>query len=301
MPRQQNDEGERSHIPVLAREVLQYLGPQKGQSYLDVTAGYGGHALSILKHTDAPQQAVLIDRDEAAIKQLQKKFGKAGVRIIHQDYLGASQKLAGEGKKFDMILADLGVSSPHFNQPERGFAFTGGGPLDMRMDQRQTLTAGDLVNNSRVEELADTLRRYGEESKAHSIARKIVQNRPITTTDQLATIISQAIGWRGRRGKIHPATRSFQALRIAVNDELSQLQKSLPIWLGLLAPEGRMVIISFHSLEDRIVKNFFAEHTGNTYDAVLQPLTKKPVTPSPDEIVSNPRARSAKLRASRKK
>ncbi|MEX1995471.1 MAG: 16S rRNA (cytosine(1402)-N(4))-methyltransferase RsmH [Candidatus Saccharimonadales bacterium] len=301
MPRQHTDEEGRPHIPVLLTEALEYLGPKKNDSYLDVTAGYGGHAKEVLKHTDNPEGATLVDRDEMAVKTLQENFGHKGARIIHKDYLAASQALAQEGKKFDMILADLGVSSPHLNMPDRGFTFAESGPLDMRMDQRQALTAGDLVNNARVEELADILKRYGEEPKAHSIAQRITENRPITTTTQLATIISQAIGWRGRRSRIHPATRSFQALRIAVNDELSQLEKSLPIWVSLLAPGGRLVIISFHSLEDRITKKFFAEHAAFAYDAELEALTRKPVTPSPTEIVSNPRARSAKLRASRKK
>lgn len=301
MPRQQKEQDDRLHIPVLVTEVLEHLSPQAGESYLDLTAGYGGHAHEVLKRTKNVAKAVLVDRDEAAIKQLQKAFNEDKPTIIHQDYLMASKDLATKGQKFDMILADLGVSSPHLDTPNRGFAFATSGPLDMRMDQRQDLTAGELVNELDPGELATILKRYGQEPKAHSIAYKIVQNRPITSTDQLAGVISEATGWRLKKGKIHPATRSFQALRIAVNDELSQLEKSLPIWVNLLAPEGRLVIISFHSLEDRITKRFFAEHAGNTYDAELISLTKKPVTPSSDEIVSNPRARSAKLRASRKK
>jgi 16S rRNA (cytosine1402-N4)-methyltransferase len=298
MPRQNNKD---LHTPVMVREVLEYLDPKAGESYLDVTAGYGGHAEQILQKTKAPKQAVLIDRDAQAVKSLQERFGELGARIIHQDFSTASQSLEGEGKKFDMILADLGVSSPHLDQPDRGFAIASEGPLDMRMDTRQPLSAGDLVNNSSQEELELILKRFGEEPKARLVARAIVQNRPIASTTQLAAVIRTAVGWRGRRGKIHPATRSFQALRIAVNDELYQLEGSLPVWMRLLKPDGRLVVISFHSLEDRITKRFFAEHAANTYDAELISLTKKPLSAKSDEIVSNPRARSAKLRASRKK
>lgn len=301
MPRQQKEQDDRLHIPVLVREVLEYLSPQADESYLDLTAGYGGHAHEVLRCTKNVATAVLVDRDESAVKQLQKTFGDQDPKIIHQDYLTASRELVAKGQKFDMILADLGVSSPHLDTPNRGFAFGTSGPLDMRMDIRQDLTAGNLVNDLDPVELANILKRYGQEPRARSIVDKIVQNRPITSTDQLAGVISQATGWRFKKGKIHPATRSFQALRIAVNDELSQLEKSLPLWANLLAPEGRLVIISFHSLEDRLVKRFFADHAGNTYDSELISLTKKPVTPSSHEIVSNPRARSAKLRASRKK
>jgi 16S rRNA (cytosine1402-N4)-methyltransferase len=194
-----------------------------------------------------------------------------------------------------MILADLGVSSPHLNEASRGFSIKADGPLDMRMDQSQTLTAGQVVNTYSAANLEDILKRYGEEPKAKQIASLIVNNRPITTTHQLAAIVAKA--WPGY-SKVHPATRTFQALRIAVNDELELLRLSLPIWMDdLLAPGGRIAIISFHSLEDRIVKHAFAEKAGDRYDAALRLLTKKPVTGDEDEIVSNPRARSAKLRA----
>lgn len=283
------------HIPVLLNEVLEYLNPREGETYLDLTGGYGGHAQAVLERTKAPKKAVLVDRDPAAVKTLEERFTKKGVKVRQTDFLSASEELASENKRFDLILADLGVSSPHLNQASRGFSFASDGPLDMRMDTTQGLTAEKVVNTYSKEELTDILRRYGEEPKAQQIAALIVGNRPITTTKQLADIAAKA--WPGY-SKVHPATRTFQAIRVAVNDELGQLEKSLPIWLDqLLAPGGRIAIISFHSLEDRLVKQALAERAGNRYDATLQILTKKPVVASNDEIAFNPRARSAKLRA----
>lgn len=283
------------HIPVLLNEVLEYLNPREGETYLDLTGGYGGHAQAVLERTKAPKKAVLVDRDPAAVKTLEERFTKKGVKVRQADFLSASEELASENKRFDLILADLGVSSPHLNQASRGFSFASDGPLDMRMDTTQGLTAEKVVNTYSKEELTDILRRYGEEPKAQQIAALIVGNRPITTTKQLADIAAKA--WPGY-SKVHPATRTFQAIRVAVNDELGQLEKSLPIWLDqLLAPGGRIAIISFHSLEDRLVKQALAERAGSRYDATLQILTKKPVVASNDEIAFNPRARSAKLRA----
>lgn len=292
---------EPTHQPVLIREVLEYLDPKTGQSYLDLTAGYGGHAAAILSATKAPEEAVLVDRDDNAIKILRRKFGKSGALIVHSEFLSALERLAGESRRFDMILADLGVSSPHLEDSGRGFSFNAPGPLDMRMDRRQAMDAGQIVDGYSEAELADIIRRYGEEPKAAAIARGIVRARPIADTGQLATIIARAAGFRARRGKTHPATRTFQAIRIAVNDELGQLERSLPLMLDRLSAGGRLAIISFHSLEDRLVKRFLAEHSGNTYDARLKLLTKGPITASRDEIVSNPRARSAKLRAAQQK
>jgi 16S rRNA (cytosine1402-N4)-methyltransferase len=283
------------HIPVLLTEVLKYLDPKEGDSYLDLTGGYGGHAEAVLGKTKAPSQAILIDRDPSAVQKLRQRFEGKGVDVRQADFLTASNQLADEKKRFKLILADLGVSSPHLNQASRGFSIAQDGPLDMRMDTTQDLTAEKLVNTSSKEELADILRRYGEEPKAHKIASLIVSNRPIKSTKQLADLAAKA--WPGH-SKVHPATRTFQALRVAVNDELYLLEKSLPIWLDqLLEPGGRIAIISFHSLEDRLVKQAFGEASGDRYDATLQLLTKSPVTGSQDEIVLNPRARSAKLRA----
>ena len=195
---------------------------------------------------------------------------------------------------FDMILADLGVSSPHLDIASRGFSFSQEGPLDMRMDQSQELTADFIVNNYSEARLTELIKRYGEDPKARQIARSIVQNRPIHTTQELATNIAKI--WPGH-SRVHPATRTFQALRIAVNDELEQLRLSLPVWIDLLAPNGRLAVISFHSLEDRLVKQIFQELGGDRYDAILEVLTKRPVSGDTNEIVFNPRARSAKLRA----
>lgn len=285
------------HVPVLLDEVLHVLGPQPGDSYLDVTAGYGGHAAEVLARTNAPDKAVLVDRDENAIRELTERFTGKPVTIRHQDFLGASEQLQREGRQFNMVLADLGVSSPHLNQAERGFAISVSGPLDMRMDQTQELTAEHIVNTYSKDAIADILSRYGEEPKANAIARLIVQNRPLHTTSELAELAGRV--WPGH-SRVHPATRTFQALRIAVNDELGLLQRALPIWLDLLAPGGRLAIISFHSLEDRLVKQFFAEQGGERFDATMRVLTKRPLTASATESVSNPRARSAKLRAAAK-
>jgi len=282
------------HIPVLLQPVLTYLAPKQGETYLDLTGGYGGHAAAVLEQTQNPTGMILVDRDLNAVKALSAKFEGRGVQIRQADFLTASRELQTEGKKFDLILADLGVSSPHLNQASRGFSIAQDGPLDMRMDQTQPLTAEEVVNTYKEAELAELIKRYGEEPKSRQIASLIVNNRPIKTTKQLATIVAKA--WPGH-SKVHPATRTFQGLRIAVNDELELLRKSLPIWIeNLLAPGGRIAIISFHSLEDRIVKDAFKQAGGDRYDASIQIVTKKPVVGDQDEIVFNPRARSAKLR-----
>lgn len=283
-----------NHIPVLAREALQYLDPKPGETYLDVTAGYGGHARMVLEQTsDAP--AVLIDRDNHAIEYLRQVFKGRQVELHHDDYLSVSQRLESQGRQFDMILADVGVSSPHLNMASRGFSFAQDGPLDMRMDQRQALTAATIVNTYSEEALAELLRRFGEEPHARKIARAIVAHRPFDRTVTLAALIRRIIP-RGKN-KTHPATQTFQALRIAINGELTQLEQALPIWIRMLKPGGRLVVISFHSLEDRLVKRALAEAGGNQYDATLRVLTKNPIPADRQEIVSNPRARSAKLRA----
>lgn len=282
------------HVPVLLQEVLEYLAPKKGESFLDLTAGYGGHAASILEKTANPHDAVLVDRDEEAIEGLSKLFAKNSVRIIRSDFTSAAKKLLKEGKQFDLILADLGVSSPHLDKASRGFSMSKLGPLDMRMDRRQKLTAGTIVNDWPKDKLAELIHEFGEERKARSIAHSIVKLRPINSTEELTRAITQAA--RGR-GKIHPATRTFQAIRIAVNSELELLEKGIDEFISLLKPGGRITIISFHSLEDRIVKAALKEHAGKGYDAKLMLLTKRPVVADRQEIAINPRARSAKLRA----
>jgi 16S rRNA (cytosine1402-N4)-methyltransferase len=281
------------HVPVLLTEVLQYLAPSKGESYLDLTAGYGGHAARVLELTGAPERAVLVDRDSFAIAELRNRFGET-VRLMHEDFASATGRLAREGKQFDLILADLGVSSPHMDQASRGFSLAHDGPLDMRMDQTQELTADRIVNSYPEDRLSEILSDYGEEPKARQIAAAIVAARPIHTTSELAAIAAKA--WPGH-SRVHPATRTFQAVRIAVNDELGLLEKSLPLWINLLSPGGRIAIISFQSLEDRLVKQLLADRSGNRYDSELQLLTKRPITAESHESVHNPRARSAKLRA----
>lgn len=286
------------HTPVLLREVLQYLAPEKGDTLLDVTAGYGGHAAAILDVTSQDRHSVLVDRDENAINQLKTRFKGKDVKILHDDFAHATQNLS--GKKFNLILADLGVSSPHLDNASRGFSFQLDGPLDMRMDSSKGLTAAEIVNSSSVETLADMLKAYGDEPKAKRVAEAIAAKRPIHTTHELANIVATVYGGRGRY-KTHPATKTFQALRIVVNDELAQLRFALPLWLEMLETGGRIAVISFHSLEDRIVKEVFQEYGGNRYDATIKLLTKKPITGDNTEIVFNPRARSAKLRVAVKK
>jgi len=282
------------HIPVLLEQTLSYLDPKQGESYLDLTAGYGGHASAILNRTKSPATAILVDRDQMALDALHETFKASDVTILHSDFYKASRELDEAGKQFDVILADLGVSSPHLDKADRGFAIMQEGPLDMRMDQMQMLTAEHIVNTYTKDDIVRILREYGEEPKARRIAELIIDNRPIITTTDLATIVAKAYPGHSR---VHPATRTFQALRIAVNDELELLRLSLPIWFRLLRPGGRLGVISFHSLEDRIVKHAFSEAAGDRYDAELRLLTKRPVVGDKDEVVFNPRARSAKLRA----
>ncbi len=281
-----------SHVPVLLEAVEHILAPKSGDSYLDLTAGYGGHASRILESTGDATRVTLVDRDNNAVASL-SGLSKQGAQILHQDYLSAAQDLVTKGTQFDMILIDLGVSSPHLDNAERGFSFQTDAPLDMRMDNRQQLTAETLVNLYSEVELTKVLKEYGEEPKAKKIAHAIVMNRPITSTLKLAEVVETVYG---RRGKIHPATRTFQALRIAVNEELHQLQTVLPLLPDLLTIGGRVAIISFHSLEDRLVKQYFASEQQSGYEAKLNLLTKKPISGATEDVL-NRRARSAKLRA----
>jgi 16S rRNA (cytosine1402-N4)-methyltransferase len=292
MPKEHETEQAPIHTPVMVQEVLTYLRPARGERYLDLTAGYGGHASAVLDGAGKLEQMTLVDRDSQAVAALTDKFG--GAEILHADFASVSHQLAEDGRSYDMILADLGTSSLHLDEAGRGFSFTRSGPLDMRMDTRQELTAAHLINHSTEAELGRILSQYGEEPRYAQIAKAIIANRPLTSTDQLAKTIENTVPRRYGRKKIHPATKTFQALRIAVNDELNQLSQSLPLWGGLLAPGGRLAVISFHSLEDRIVKQYFKENAGDRYDAELTSLTKRPITPGQTEIVSNPRARSAK-------
>lgn len=288
---QNNDGTGTVHDPVLLEQVLDCLAPTEGESYLDVTAGYAGHASTVLKQTNAAARITLVDRDQNAITKLTQAIPEA--EIIHSDFLSATKQLHEQGRKYHMILADLGVSSPHLDNASRGFSFQTEAELDMRMDSRQALTAADIVNTYDEADISEILWKYGEEPKSRQIARLIVQSRPLKTTTELAAVCKKA--WPGH-SKTHPATRTFQALRIAVNDELHMLEQAIPLWIDLLEDQGRLAIISFHSLEDRIVKRLFATYSEG-YEAKVALLIKKPVTASDTELVTNPRARSAKLRA----
>ena len=286
------------HVPVLFDAVLRELAPKVGESYLDLTAGYAGHAKAVLDITKNDKESVLVDRDEYAIAHLESL--NRGVRLMHTDFVSAATQLYEEGSTFDLILIDLGVSSPQLDQGERGFSFKRNGPLDMRMDRTQSFTAADLVNTASIQELTTIIHEYGEEPymQAKNIAEQIVGGRPFNDTETLANLIKQT--YRGRQGKIHPATRTFQALRIAVNDELGQVKALLPLLPKLLKKGGRVGVISFHSLEDRLVKRSFKDQTDSGLEAELEVLTKKPISGATDDV-HNPRSRSAKLRIAVKK
>lgn len=287
------------HVPVLLDATLDQLRPILGENYLDLTAGYGGHARQILAKTNNYEDSTLVDRDDYAISHL-SEFEQKGVRLLHTDFVSAARQLCEEGKQFNLVLIDLGVSSPQLDQHERGFSFTNNGPLDMRMDRRQEVSADTLVNTASRDELVRIITTYGEEpiGFARRIAEAITTNRPIHDTEQLAELIKQS--YRGKWKKIHPATRTFQALRIAVNQELRQVEEMLPLLPKLLKKGGRVGIISFHSLEDRLVKRYFAEQAHAGYEAELEILTKKPLAGDMYDV-HNPRSRSAKLRVAVKK
>ncbi|MBQ9018197.1 16S rRNA (cytosine(1402)-N(4))-methyltransferase RsmH [Candidatus Saccharibacteria bacterium] len=284
---------EKLHTPVLLSEVLAGLRPTPGESYLDLTAGYGGHAEKILDVTRNYKNSYLIDRDEFAAEYLTHKFPPE-INIINEDFYSAVLQLLQCGKTFDMILADFGVSSLQLDRSERGFSFREAGPLDMRMDRRQQLTASDVVNKWSARDLAEIFVRYGEEKpgRAKYLASEIVVNRPIENTKELADLIASKSG----HSHTHPATRIFQAIRIAVNDELTVIEKTLPLLPRLLNPGGRLAIITFHSLEDRLVKDFFKESSSHGEESELKVECKKPIVADAEELVINPRARSAKLR-----
>lgn len=275
------------HIPVLSREVIEGLAVRPGGHYLDATVGGGGHTRLILGA--APGVSVTaIDRDEQAIAAAKQQLTSYEERV--QFWLGNFASYTLDNATFDGIIADLGVSSYHLDVAERGFSFRNSAPLDMRMDRQQSLTAAQVINHWDENQLADIFFKYGEERLSRRIARRIVEQRPFTTTTQLADAIALSVPRQYRYGRIHPATRVFQALRIVVNEELTSLETFLHRAPSALVPGGRIVIISFHSLEDRIVKHSLRA------SPLLQVLTKKPITPQEDELEQNPRSRSAKLR-----
>lgn len=288
------------HTPVLAAEALAGLAPRSGGDYLDATVGGGGHTAAILQ-ASAPDGRVLgIDADPAALaasaEQLSAYAGR--VALIHGNFRDVTRLARDAGfDHFDGVLFDLGVSSHQIDTPERGFTFQADAPLDMRLDPTTGLTAADLVNDWTETELANLIFRYGEERASRRIARFIAEARRkqrIETTRQLADLVVRALG--GRHGKIHPATRTFQALRIAVNRELESLEAALPQAVALLVPGGRLAVIAFHSLEDRIVKQFFRSEASAMPAPRLRLITRKPLVASTAEVQANPRSRSAKLR-----
>ncbi|NJK34404.1 MAG: 16S rRNA (cytosine(1402)-N(4))-methyltransferase RsmH [Oscillatoriales cyanobacterium SM2_2_1] len=279
------------HTPVLPVEVLAALSPVDGGHYLDCTVGGGGHSRLILTAAQGARLTCL-DRDEAALAAARDTLATWGDRVefCHGNF--ASFQPPSE-HCYDGILADLGVSSAQLDQPQRGFSFRDDGDLDMRMDRRQDLTAADVVNTYPEAELADVIFTYGEERYARRIAKAIGRSRPFASTRDLADTIAHAVPPAYRYGRIHPATRTFQALRIVVNQELDSLSEWLTRVPGWLKPHGTVVVISFHSLEDRLVKNAFRN------DPHLEVITKKPITATAAEQQQNPRSRSAKLRVSR--
>lgn len=281
------------HVPVLLEATLDALAPQRGEAYLDLTAGYGGHARAFLRKTDNYLGSVLVDRDHNAIATLDDLAAR-GARLMHMDFVSAAQELVQEGRTFDIILADLGVSSPQLDRAERGFSFRFDGPLDMRMDNRTETTAAAVVNSYTERELVRLLVQYGEEpmGRARRITKAIVEARPLERTAELSALIERTLGRGGL--KQHPATRTFQALRIEVNRELRLIDELLPLLPRLLNKGGRVGIISFHSLEDRRVKQYFAEQARAGYEAELLIPEKKPMLGTDD--VHNPRSRSAKFR-----
>lgn len=287
------------HVPVLLEKTVELLHPQLGDSYLDLTAGYGGHATAILSETQNPKEAVLVDRDENAIAELQNLKEKGAV-LLHTDFVSAAQQLIDEGRQFNIVLVDLGVSSPQLDRADRGFSFSHDGPLDMRMDPSSQITASHIANRSNEEKLYRIITEYGEEkpSFARRIVKAMLRERPFTTTKQLADVILAE--HRGKWQRTHPATRTFQALRIATNDELAQVENMLPLLPKLLLTGGRVGVISFHSLEDRLVKRYFKEQAEAGLESELSLPIKKPLDGATYDV-HNPRSRSAKLRIAVKK
>jgi 16S rRNA (cytosine1402-N4)-methyltransferase len=298
-----------AHVSVLAREVIEFLKPEPGKRYLDGTLGGGGHTERLLIESSPDGLVLGLDRDDEALAAAQLHLSHFGARLsVRQASFAAAGEILTElrWRSVDGAILDLGVSSHHLDTPERGFSFRSSARLDMRMDRRQRLDAYEIVNRYSAAELERILKIYGEEPRARRIAAAIAAARPIETTGGLAALIARAKG--GRAGDRHPATQSFQALRIAVNQELDHLESFLENGYELLAPGGRLAVISFHSLEDRLVKSAFRKWSRDCLCPPRAPactcgwsrkaklLTRKPVTPSAAECQSNPRARSAKLR-----
>jgi 16S rRNA (cytosine1402-N4)-methyltransferase len=297
-----------AHQPVLYKEIIHALQPRRGCRYIDGTVGAGGHARGILEACGPDGQLLGLDLDPQALALSRETLApyEGRVHLVHASYTRLEDQMASLGwDAVDGIVLDLGLSSMQLDTSERGFSFQNDAPLDMRFDPTSGLSAAQLVNTALEADLADLLFRYGEEPRARRIARDIVRARPLTTTRQLAEIVEEAYPGHSR---VHPATRTFQALRIAVNDELDSVEQVLPMAVTSLKPGGRLAVISFHSLEDRIVKDYFRAQSKDLVNppyeriyeverkATLKEITRKPIVPSEEEIKDNARARSAKLR-----
>lgn len=287
------------HVPVMLAEAVEHLRPEPGKTIVDGTAGGGGHAAALLDRLRPGGRLILLDRDEEALERLRARLGRPGdVRYFHANFCDLDQVLTQAGEEhIDGVLLDLGVSSPQLADAERGFSFDRPGPLDMRLDRSQSLTAEHVVNRWPAERLADIFHQYGDQPFARRIAAAIVaarRRRPIRRTDELSEVVVSALpaAYR-RRQRMHPATRVFQAIRIAVNDELGSLQRFFDKVFDCLKPGGRAVVITFHSGEDRIAKTRLRE-------AVLAGRARlpvaRPITPAPAEVAANPRSRSARMR-----
>lgn len=307
--------GRSRHVPVLYQAVLAGLQPAPGGVYIDGTVGAGGHAAGLLAASAPDGRLLGLDRDPAALAVARERLQPFGerARLVQASYTHMAAAAADFAPEAgcDGILLDLGLSSLQLSDPARGFAFQTDGPLDMRFDPAAAPSADEIVNDWPLDELADIIYRYGEEPQSRQIARAIGAARPLHSTQALAQVVAGALGGgkagRGDRGHIHPATRTFQALRIAVNGELEAVAAVLPVAVGLLRPGGRLAVIAFHSLEDRIVKEFFRRQARGAetdptipypepFEPVVELVTRKPLTAGPDELAANPRARSAKLR-----
>jgi 16S rRNA (cytosine1402-N4)-methyltransferase len=309
---------ESDHVPVLAEEIVSLLDPRPGETIVDGTFGAGGHSTLLGARLRGDGKLIAIDRDPAAVPYFERFTRETGLvksKLFQGEFSNVLRQLATNGMRADAILLDLGVSSMQLDRPERGFSYAADAPLDMRMDPRQTYSARELVNESGEQELADIFKRYGEERYARQIARAIVKRRssePFERTGDLVEVVKAAIPAPARFGEGHPAKRVFQALRIDVNDELGALERALPSALEMLHPGGRLAVISFHSLEDRIVKQFLRkQEQGCTCppdfpicvcgsEPTMRATPRRAVRPTAAEVARNPRAQSARLRVGTK-
>lgn len=289
---------ESPHLPVMQEEVIEMLKPRQNGVYIDATVGPGGHSEEILEHIGPAGVLIGIDRDDEALKMAEKRLSDRRVVLKRGSFADMESMIHAEGiSSVDGVLFDLGLSMLQLKNPDKGFSFASEGRLDMRMDRRQKLSAWDVVNRYPEKEIERILREFGEERLSRKIARAITTRRQKKSIDTCSELSALVEGVYGGRGRFHPATRTFQALRIEVNRELDQLRAGLEATSRLLKSNGRLCVISYHSLEDRIVKHFMAESSRK---GLFRVITKKPLVPSTEEIRSNPSSRSAKLRSAEK-